>query len=436
MSHQDRHSAISPMDFEYTQAPKSFLDKPATSAAKKRQLEDGASAPLSHPSRQTPPVFGQPSGGPFLFTPPPTSMPSSGPPGTHFHPPSTGSSFSLGTTSTSNTSPKIHSGAMKRIQKRRDASNPSSSSSSSSFLSNLTSKTKGLTVTAYDSDDDSPHHPPSSSPASLGIDGSERDDEGEGGNRGRSRNTSRMNGLRRGSRSRSRSRHRSPSSSPVQKRPWTPEDISGYLQVATNFIVVFIILYFALGLILTIQQDVQRKVNNYTHDLSQEIEGCRKKYIENNCYPDVRVPISEEHCAEWERCMSRDPAEVSRARISAEILAEIVESFVKPISHKTMLYIALFGFGTLAISNIAFGLVRSRKRRHALSFPSTYITEDEFDEEMIPMEGLRRRAPPRSYSYRSKYDDDPLSPSSLALDGRRFRRRSTSRSRSQRLDWQ
>ncbi|RKP12616.1 hypothetical protein BJ684DRAFT_20852 [Piptocephalis cylindrospora] len=103
-----------------------------------------------------------------------------------------------------------------------------------------------------------------------------------------------------------------------------------------------------------------------------------------------------------------------------------------------MLYIAIFGFGTLAISNIAFGLVRSRKRRQALSFPSAYVTEDEFDEDMIPIEGLRRRAPLRSFSYRSRYDDESFSPSSsssMALDGRRSRRRSRSNSRSRRSDW-
>jgi hypothetical protein len=44
----------------------------------------------------------------------------------------------------------------------------------------------------------------------------------------------------------------------------------------------------------------------------------------------------EKACLAWEKCMNRDPTVVGRARVSAETFAEIVNSFIEPISYKTM----------------------------------------------------------------------------------------------------
>lgn len=41
-------------------------------------------------------------------------------------------------------------------------------------------------------------------------------------------------------------------------------------------------------------------------------------------------------CASWETCMSRDPKIVGRAKVGAEMLAEVVNGFVEPISWKTL----------------------------------------------------------------------------------------------------
>lgn len=43
-----------------------------------------------------------------------------------------------------------------------------------------------------------------------------------------------------------------------------------------------------------------------------------------------------QQCANWETCMSRDPTIVGRAKVGAELIAEVVNSFVEPISWKTL----------------------------------------------------------------------------------------------------
>src|SRR5438477_162722 len=80
----------------------------------------------------------------------------------------------------------------------------------------------------------------------------------------------------------------------------------------------------------------------YLHDPSadleilQEMAVCSKEYLENRCAPNTRVPAMEKACLAWEKCMNRDPTVVGRARVSAETFAEIVNSFIEPISYKTM----------------------------------------------------------------------------------------------------
>ncbi|BFZ57241.1 hypothetical protein PYCC9005_004292 [Savitreella phatthalungensis] len=153
---------------------------------------------------------------------------------------------------------------------------------------------------------------------------------------------------------------------------WTMEDhrdlpyiASGYLQLGFNLFVLGVVLYFVVVFIQTIQADVNKKVEEYSAEILAEISQCSKEYLENRCSPDQRVPAMQLACQAWERCMERDPGTIGRARVSAETFAEIVNSFIEPISYKTMAFCALLLFGSLGISNAAFGLVRQHSRaRH------------------------------------------------------------------------
>lgn len=41
-------------------------------------------------------------------------------------------------------------------------------------------------------------------------------------------------------------------------------------------------------------------------------------------------------CGLWETCMNRDPTKVGRARVGAELIAEVINGFVEPITWKTL----------------------------------------------------------------------------------------------------
>lgn len=121
-----------------------------------------------------------------------------------------------------------------------------------------------------------------------------------------------------------------------QNHLYYPAIILGYLQVAWNLFWILLAVYWVTSFYLTIQRDVQIKVDEQLTQIMSEIAACSKQYVENRCSPELRVPAMEKVCVQWENCMRKDPSVVSRARLSAETFAEILNSFIEPISYKTM----------------------------------------------------------------------------------------------------
>lgn len=73
----------------------------------------------------------------------------------------------------------------------------------------------------------------------------------------------------------------------------------------------------------------------YSRDVVQDIAHCALQFRENRC-GDAPVPAIAAQCGLWKTCMERDPTKVGRARVGAELIAEVVNGFVEPISWKTL----------------------------------------------------------------------------------------------------
>ena len=71
-------------------------------------------------------------------------------------------------------------------------------------------------------------------------------------------------------------------------------------------------------------------------DIIQEISLCATQFRNNRCSGDSPIPAMVQQCANWEACMNRDPAVVGRAKVGAELIAEVINGFVEPISWKTL----------------------------------------------------------------------------------------------------
>ncbi|KAK9702203.1 hypothetical protein K7432_011364 [Basidiobolus ranarum] len=164
-----------------------------------------------------------------------------------------------------------------------------------------------------------------------------------------------------------------------------PYIISGWLQLVFNLVLVAISLYIILQFIYTVQKDVDIKVEEYSAGILQEIGQCSRNYMDNRCAPpESRLPAMENPCNIWEACMRRDPTVIGRAKVSAETFAEILNNFVEPISYKTMMFFTLLIFGSLFLSNFAFGFLRSRAHHDRQYYSSSEAIHHPTRQRMTP----------------------------------------------------
>ncbi|KAA1468445.1 hypothetical protein DENSPDRAFT_833734 [Dentipellis sp. KUC8613] len=147
--------------------------------------------------------------------------------------------------------------------------------------------------------------------------------------------------------------------SPAAPHTDTPYVLLGYLQFFFNLSLILLFLYLVLQFILTVQRDVEQRISEYSMDIVQEISNCAIQFKANLCGTGP-VPAMVRQCGAWETCMNRDPTIVGRARVGAELIAEVVNGFVEPISWKTLAFtLTSLAFLTVFI-NALLSLYRSR----------------------------------------------------------------------------
>lgn len=137
-----------------------------------------------------------------------------------------------------------------------------------------------------------------------------------------------------------------------------PYVLSLYLQLLFNLVILVSIIYFLLVFIRTIKSDINNKTELYISDLLQEISKCSREFYRNKCDNAHIPPVLESKCTNWSKCMNRDPHLLGKSKITAEILADILNGFVKPISWKTIFFLLVMIFGSLVITNLAFNTYR------------------------------------------------------------------------------
>lgn len=122
----------------------------------------------------------------------------------------------------------------------------------------------------------------------------------------------------------------------IEKHPNLPHILSYYAQFLLNVFLVLFMMYLVYCFWSTIRSDVDMKAREVVSETLAEMAVCAREFKENKCDRASRVPAVEIACNNWERCMQQDPSKVGRARVSAHTFAEILNSFIEPISVKTM----------------------------------------------------------------------------------------------------
>lgn len=138
-----------------------------------------------------------------------------------------------------------------------------------------------------------------------------------------------------------------------------PYLLAGYLQFFFNLSLILVFLYLLVQFILTVQRDVEHRISEHSMEIVQEITQCASLYNLNQCSINP-VPAMHRQCSIWETCMNRDPTKVGRAKVGAELIAEVVNGFVEPISWKTLAFtLTSLSFLTVFI-NTLLSLYRSK----------------------------------------------------------------------------
>ena len=122
----------------------------------------------------------------------------------------------------------------------------------------------------------------------------------------------------------------------IEKHPNLPHILSYYAQFLLNVFLVLFMMYLVYCFWSTIRSDVDMRSHEMASDTLAEMALCAREFQENRCDRSSRVPAVEAACNSWEKCMQQDPNKVGRARVSAHTFAEILNSFIEPISVKTM----------------------------------------------------------------------------------------------------
>lgn len=149
----------------------------------------------------------------------------------------------------------------------------------------------------------------------------------------------------------------------IHAYPDAPSIIAKYFQVIFNGAILSGVLFLFYSFYATIRADVDKASEDAFQEAQAETMACQKHYIDNRCNAASRLPALEVSCARWEICMNRDPNAVRRASLSAHTFAEIFNSFVEPISLKTMVFTIVIVGLLLLVNNATFTLYR-RSQEH------------------------------------------------------------------------
>ncbi|KAG9231817.1 Di-sulfide bridge nucleocytoplasmic transport domain-containing protein [Amylocarpus encephaloides] len=146
----------------------------------------------------------------------------------------------------------------------------------------------------------------------------------------------------------------------IESRPNLPRVLSIYIQLGLNFFFFFLTVMGVYSLWSAVKGDIEKASEVSVLEAIEEIAQCARDFVDNRCGLDQRAPALKGLCSQYEVCMNRDAYAVGRARVSAHTFAQILNSFVEPISYKALIFIVVILVAVVATNNIAFGMFRSK----------------------------------------------------------------------------
>ncbi|CCK70047.1 Brr6p KNAG_0D02980 [Huiozyma naganishii CBS 8797] len=143
---------------------------------------------------------------------------------------------------------------------------------------------------------------------------------------------------------------------------YEPEPLSQYMRLAFNSVVATLVLFVAVKFLLMVRDDVNYKLDELKLRELQRIMECQIHYRDNKCAVWESVPpLLQEKCRLWGQCIAgEDSLAINRhsAKLWAQTLAEVVNSFVESISVRSLTVLLTTSCSIIIVTNLAFGSYR------------------------------------------------------------------------------
>ncbi|KAI7863882.1 Di-sulfide bridge nucleocytoplasmic transport domain-containing protein [Spinellus fusiger] len=122
---------------------------------------------------------------------------------------------------------------------------------------------------------------------------------------------------------------------PVADRRSLISLLSGLFHLGCKLTFITMCIYITVHFGMALQHDVKLKIEEYESDQLEHYFHIQEQYEINRCDPSTRLPDLQEQCRLWQRELFRI-VWVGKTKVLAEVLAEILNSFIGTISLKSM----------------------------------------------------------------------------------------------------
>lgn len=120
----------------------------------------------------------------------------------------------------------------------------------------------------------------------------------------------------------------------LERHPNIPSILSWWAQLFVNLLLFSLAVYVVFSVVSTIRAEFEQAAQGAKDEILETMSRCADNYVSNKCASGDRLPALKDLCMNWDQCMSQDPDKVGRAKVSAQTMAMIINSFIDPISWK------------------------------------------------------------------------------------------------------
>ncbi|CDU20751.1 nucleus export protein BRR6, putative [Plasmodium yoelii] len=142
---------------------------------------------------------------------------------------------------------------------------------------------------------------------------------------------------------------------------YSPDIIQRWLRVIFNIIITSLIVTLIYFIFISIREDINKKVAIQVQNVKEESNTCKKQYYAHKC-GTVNLPLLNEKCEEWLKCMNTDHKLYQDISfLSAQMLGQIMNAFIVQFEWKSICVIAFIFLLIFIGSNYALSIGGANK---------------------------------------------------------------------------